>query len=199
LDYEVYDTYLSGKKYLLFFGRLQMHKGAHILAQALPYVFNRCPDLRVAFVGLDDRSPLGTSMRNYIRNINRAYEKRLIFLDAVHHNKLYPIIQSARLVVLPSLADNFPNTMLEAMGLGRPVLGTKGCSFDEIIEDDVSGFLAEPGDPKSLANKIISSWNYSDQGLDRISRQGQKRVEELVPEKTVEAVLDFYLKSINDH
>lgn len=198
-NYEVYDTYLSGKKYLLFFGRLQMHKGAHILAQALPYVFNQCPDLRVAFVGLDDRSPLGTSMRNYIRNLNRVYEKRLIFLDAVHHNKLYPIIQNARLVVLPSLVDNIPNTMLETMGLGRPVLGTKGCSFDEIIEDGVSGFLVEPGDAKRLAGKIINSWNYQDLELDRIGQQAQKRMEELVPEKTVGAVLDFYVKSINGH
>src|ERR1051326_7456438 len=46
-------------------------------------------------------------------------------------------------VVLPSLIDNLPNSCLEAMGLGRVVIGTKGTSFEELITDEANGFLIE--------------------------------------------------------
>ena len=40
-DYTVYNEFLKDKKYLLFFGRFQLHKGFHILAQALPRFLSR--------------------------------------------------------------------------------------------------------------------------------------------------------------
>ena len=61
-------------------------------------------------------------------------------------------------VVLPSLIDNFPNACLEAMGLGKVVIGTVGTSFDELISEGTTGFLVSPNNPEALADKIISAW-----------------------------------------
>ena len=47
-------------------------------------------------------------------------------LDKLPHRQLYPVIAGARLVVLPSLIENLPNAGLEAMALGRAVIGTAG-------------------------------------------------------------------------
>lgn len=196
-DDAVYTDYLKDKRYILFFGRLQKLKGVHVLGEALPSVFDRCPDLHAVFIGLDDLSPSGTSMRDYIRSLNSHYNNRLLFLDPLPHDQLYPVISHARMVILPSLIDNLPNALLEAMGLGRPVIGTRGCSFDEMIEDGVSGFLVAPGDAQKLAEKIIAVWRYSDKQLSAIGRAASRKIEDLAPSQTVEAVVDYYLHIIN--
>ncbi|MBD0264365.1 MAG: glycosyltransferase family 4 protein, partial [Tolypothrix sp. Co-bin9] len=125
-DTSVYDANLKDKNYLLFFGRFQLHKGFHILAQALPQVLEQHPDCHVAFVGLDMPSAIAPSMEEYARSLCNQHVERLIFLGQTPHTQLYPIITGAKLIVLPSLIDNLPNACLEAMALGKPVIGTTG-------------------------------------------------------------------------
>ena len=189
-DTSVYEEHLRGKDYLLFFGRLQMHKGIHILGQALPSVFECCPNLYAAFVGLDSGSPLGPSMREYIRSLAGENAERLVFIDQTPHAQLYPIISRARLVVLPSLIDNLPNTCLEAMALGKPIVGTIGASFDEVLEDGKTGFLVRVGDKDALAEKIVSAWHHPN--LNQIGEAARCRIEDFTPQRTVKALVQYY-------
>jgi glycosyltransferase involved in cell wall biosynthesis len=188
---------LAGKKYLLFFGRFQLHKGVHILARALPQFFDRYPDAHVAVVGQDMSSTLAPSMADYIRANCGRYTDQLLILDKLPHKKLYPVIAGARLVVLPSLIENFPNACLEAMGLGKVVVGTLGTSFDELITDGETGFLVPANDSQALAEKLNSAW--SNPALERIGQAARERVSELSPEKTVVALLAFYEEVLSRH
>jgi glycosyltransferase involved in cell wall biosynthesis len=189
-DYSVYDRFLKGKKYLLFFGRFQLHKGFHTLAQALPRVLEQYSDAYAALVGRDMESSLAPSMADYARARCGSSAERLLLLDNLPHRQLYPVIAGAHLVVLPSLIDNFPNACLEAMGLGKAVIGTVGTSFDELISEGVSGFLISPNNPEALAEKIISAW--IDPKLKEIGEAARHRTTEFSPEKTVEMLLTYY-------
>ena len=180
---------------MLFFGRFQLHKGFHILAQALPQVLETHQDCYVAMVGLDTKTSIAPSMKEYARSLAGDNADRLIFLDQTRHGQLYPIIAGARLVVLPSLIDNLPNTCLEAMALGRPVIGTRGASFDEVIIDGETGFLVPPGDVKALATKINEAWTHAQ--LDEIGRAAQRRVEDFAPERTVGDLVRYYNDILN--
>ena len=182
-DASIYEQQLKNKKYLLYFGRYQLHKGFHILAQALPQLFETYPELNAVFVGLDLPTELAPSMKDYAMALNEKYIDRLIFLDALPHDKLYPLIQQAHLVVLPSLADNLPNTLIESMALGKAVIGTIGTSFDELITDGETGYLVPADNVEALADKISSVWNDGD--LDRIGKAAKLKMKELSPEVTV--------------
>ena len=166
-DNAVYEQFLKGKKYALYFGRFQLHKGFHTLAQALPRFLSQCPDAYVALVGRDMETSLASSMAGFARAQCGSSAARLIMLENLPHSQLYPVIAGAHFVVLPSLIDNSPNACLEAMGLGKVVIGTSGTSFDELIIDGVNGFLVPPADPESLAAKMISAW--TDPGLARMA------------------------------
>jgi len=107
---------------------------------------------------MDIATPLAPSMRNYMSAICGEYADRLIFIGQIPHEQLYPVISGARLVVLPSLIDNMPNACLEAMALGKPVVGTRGASFEEMIRDGETGFLVPAGDAGALADTLCSAW-----------------------------------------
>ncbi|HET6974658.1 MAG TPA: glycosyltransferase family 4 protein, partial [Pyrinomonadaceae bacterium] len=157
-DTTVYDRFFRGKKYLLYFGRFQLHKGFHTLAQALPQFLKQYPDAYVALVGRDMETSLASSMAAFARAQCNGFGERLIMVENLRHSFLYPIIKEAHLVVLPSLMDNFPNACLEAMGLGKVVIGTIGTTIDELISDGVNGFLVPPDNPQALADKMIAAW-----------------------------------------
>ncbi|HEX6719692.1 MAG TPA: glycosyltransferase family 4 protein [Pyrinomonadaceae bacterium] len=189
-DNTIYEQFLRGKKYALYFGRFQLHKGFHRLAQALPRFLNECSDAYVALVGRDMKTSLAPSMAAFARAQCGSAAERLILLENLPHSQLYPVIAGARLVVLPSLIDNSPNTCLEAMGLGKLVIGTRGASFEELIIDGVNGFLVPPDNPDALAQKMISAW--SDPQLEIMSAAAKERMLEFAPEKTVGALLSYY-------
>ncbi|MGH9900603.1 MAG: glycosyltransferase family 4 protein [Pyrinomonadaceae bacterium] len=189
-DYSIYDRLLKGKKYLLFFGRFELRKGFHILAQTLPRILEQYPDAHAALVGRDMESALAPSMADYARSLCAGFPERLLLIERLPHRQLYPVIAGARLVVLPSLTDNMPNACLEAMTLRKAVIGTFGASFDELISDGATGFLVAPGDAAALAEKIIHAWTHPK--LREMGRAARQKMFELSPEKTVETLLAYY-------
>jgi len=189
-DTSVYDQFLKDKKYLLYFGRFQLQKGFHTLARALPQFLKACPDAHVALVGRDMETSLASSMAGFARSQCTGFADRLTLLGNLPHNQLYPIIAGARLIALPSLIDNLPNACLEAMGLGKVVIGTKGTGFEELIVDGVNGFLVPRDNPEALAEKLISAW--SDPKLETMSAAAKETILDFAPEKTVESLLKYY-------
>ena len=54
----------------------------------------------------------------------------------------------------PSIRDNFPFAILEAMAEGKPVVATRVGGIPEAVVDKVTGLLIPPGDIQGLANAI---------------------------------------------
>jgi len=189
-DTSVHDRFLKGKKYLLFFGRFQLHKGIHTLAQALPRVLEQYPDAYAVLVGRDMESSFAPSMADYARAQCGNSAERLVVLEKLSHRQLYPVIAGAHLVVLPSLIENLPNACLEAMGLGKVVIGTSGTGFHELISEGATGFLVSPNNPEVLAEKIISAW--IDPKLGEMGAAARQKTLEFSPETTVETLLTYY-------
>jgi glycosyltransferase involved in cell wall biosynthesis len=189
-DTSVYEQCLEGKRYVLYFGRFQLHKGVQIFSRALPRFLERHPDAHAVFVGRDMETCLSPSMAAFARTHCGTAASRLVMIDNLPHRQLYPVVAGARLVVLPSLVDNLPNACLEAMGLGTAVIGTTGASFDELITDGVNGFLVPPNDPDALTEKMISAW--SDPRLEEIGAAAKQRMADFAPEHTIGALLTYY-------
>ena len=194
-DSAVYEQFLKGKRYVLYFGRFQLPKGFHTLVQALPRFLDRYRDAYAVLVGRDMDTQLGSSMAAFARAECRQFADRLILLENLPHPQLYPVIEGARLVALPSLIDNSPNSCLEAMGLGKVVIATDGASFEELITDGVNGFLVRANDPVALADKLIAAWE--DPRLDEMSAAAKQRMQDFAPEQTVTSLLAYYAEVVN--
>ncbi len=64
---------------------------------------------------------------------------------------------AADVFVLPSLEDNLPNTMLEAMSCGTPVIGSRVGGIPELVIDGLTGFLVAPGEVRQLAEALLTA------------------------------------------
>jgi glycosyltransferase involved in cell wall biosynthesis len=62
--------------------------------------------------------------------------------------------------LVPSLMDNLPNTVMESLACGTPVVAFRVGGLPEMITHQENGYLAEPGDAGDLAKGI--DWSLSD-------------------------------------
>lgn len=69
--------------------------------------------------------------------------------------KLSQIYSAADVFILPSLEDNLPNTMLEAMSCGTPVIGFNLGGIPDLVTNEVTGFVTPENDIQAMADKII--------------------------------------------
>ncbi len=73
--------------------------------------------------------------------------------------KICEAYNMADIFVIPTLQDNFPNTVLEALASGTPVVGFATGGVADAVEDGISGLLAPTGDVAGLAQHITRALN----------------------------------------
>ena len=141
-------------RYLLHFaGHLMRRKGTVLIAEALKTALLEEPDLVMIWVGRMDfgilhdlLAPLGEKAG------------QVIALYPQGKRELYAMISGAACVVLPSLVDNLPNTVIESLILGVPVIGSLNSSIEELVEPGKTGILVENGSVQGLSQALVSAW-----------------------------------------
>lgn len=117
---------------------------------------------------------------------------RAIIIKSLEHKRLYPVIENSEFVVLPSIIDNFPNSCIEAMSLSKIVIGTKGASFEQLIEDKKSGFLCRIGDSEELLRKMEMAVNMNAYEKNEMGNRAKERIMRLDSKLTVKKLIKFY-------
>lgn len=154
LDTSIYQATLAQKSYIIFFGTLNRLKGGAVLAEAVPQILEKHKNLHFVLAGKTGKYDSTSTMLEHLLSKTNAVQERVINLGRLPHSQLYPVISNAFCAVFPSLVDNLPNALMEAMALGCPVVGSRGTSMDELIEDGVSGLLINPGSVDELIQAV---------------------------------------------
>lgn len=84
-------------------------------------------------------------------------QKYVNFLGWIPDEQIPIWMNACDIFVLPSLAEGNPTVMFEALGCGKPFVGTKVGGVPEIITSDEYGLLVEPANPSDLAEKILKA------------------------------------------
>jgi len=107
---------------------------------------------------------------------------------------LFDIIRSAKVLVLPSECyENAPVVILEAYGLGTPVLGSELGGIPELIVPGETGLVAEAGNADSFADQLTAMQDMNAAELEAMGRAGRAFVESrFTREQYLEGLLDIY-------
>jgi glycosyltransferase involved in cell wall biosynthesis len=176
----------------LVVGRLEQRKGAALLAEALPQVLRRCPHSAFRFAGSDGVDAQGRSWRARLLEGVPAAERHRVHFEQVPRDELLDRYRRAAVCVLPSVWENFPYALLEAMACGVPVIGTRTGGLPELIEDGVSGLVIPPGDVAALTEALCMVLGDTEL-RNRLGRAARQRAQEKFSvEAVVPRMLDLY-------
>jgi N-acetyl-alpha-D-glucosaminyl L-malate synthase BshA len=95
------------------------------------------------------------------------------------------IIPCADLVLLPSEYESFGLAALEAMACEVPVVASRGSGLSELIENGVTGFLADVGDVETMAERGIEMLSDCDAAREIGAKARQRALQNFNPEPIV--------------
>jgi len=148
----------SGKKRLLFVGRVEPRKGLHYLIKALPLVPE---DVKVTVVGhLPKGEEYTTYLTNMITKLN--VQQRMEFIGIANDEQKWKLYSLSDVLVSPSIHEALSLVILEAMSSGLPVVASNVGGIPEVVKDGYNGLLFNVRDSKGLAEKVTMLLNDSE-------------------------------------
>lgn len=128
-------------------GRIETHKGLTDALQAVAEIRRTHPDTLLWIVGdgayAEDLKTFAT------QNGYDAFCRFLGFRrDAIQLMRCFDI------QLFPSHEEGTPNTLFEAMAVGRPIAASTADGQGEILQDDQTALLFEPGDIAGMAGQV---------------------------------------------
>jgi len=142
-------TFLPGEKMIFYIGRLVPEKGVQFILEAAPAILQRFPRTKFVIAGT---GPYGDYLKGRAREL--GLEGRVFFCGYINDRIRNELYSAAAAAVFPSLYEPFGIVALEAMISGTPVVVSSVGGLEEIVEHQVDGLKAYPGDSRSLAEQI---------------------------------------------
>jgi len=167
---------LNGGRWMLTVGRLVEHKGQDQVLRALALLHDSEPELRYAVAG---SGAYGIRLRALAFEL--GVEDRVTFLGHVEDDELPALYNVAELYVGASRVaedhvEGFGISLVEAAATSLPVVAGREGGMPEAVVDGVTGLLADPYDPASLASTIRSLLDAPDYAA-RLGAEGRRVAE----------------------
>ena len=120
-------------------------------------------------------------------------------LDYISHEKeLVNVYNAVDLYVTPSLEENLPNTIMEAMACGIPCVGFNVGGIPEMIDHLHNGYVADYKSAEDFANGI--HWTLSESEYQSLSEEARRKVTSSYSESTIaKKYIEVYNKIIGHH
>lgn len=173
--------------------RLEHKNGTHDLIEAAHMLNEKQLDFKIIVLGDgSDRPKLKEMIKKY------GLQSKVFLLGSILYSEVPGYVASADIFIRPSLAEGFGNVFVEAMAAGAAVIGTPVGGIPDFLEDGVTGLFCEPGNPKSIAEKIkrlIDDKNLAQKLIDN----GLKMVKEKYTWSSIaKRVREVYLETIKN-
>lgn len=196
----LYKEVLNGKKYYLAHSSMSCLKGTHIIAQVIKKTCQQDNNVYFVFAGSDHgifyRNGKVEPAKEYIMRMAGEYSDKVIFLGTLEREVLFPIIENAYACLMPSRIDNMPNACIEAMAMGKIVIGTRGASYEQFIDNEVSGYLIGIDDVEGLSSALDKIEQLSEEARINMCKEAMKITKRFKPEKIYQDIMEYYVNII---
>jgi glycosyltransferase involved in cell wall biosynthesis len=139
------------------------------------------------------------AQRKYLEELcaNLGIAEHVTFLGRRTPAEVRGFLERIDLFVLASHWEGFGVALIEAMSAGKPVVATRVGGIPEIVDDGGCGFLVPPGQPKALADGIVSLLKDRELSLE-MGKNGRKRAEALFSLDRMMAELEDVYRGLLD-
>jgi glycosyltransferase involved in cell wall biosynthesis len=167
LLYEMFPE-LRSRRIVLYLGRLHRKKGIDLLCRAWSRIAPQFPDAVLLIAGPDSEGTL-----SHLQSIvaGAAIASRVVFAGMLSGPLKWAALAAAEVFVLPSHSEGFSVAIVEALGMGVPVIVTRQCWFPEVA-GNACGWIIEP-DADEVAEALTEALSISP--AERAARQANAR------------------------
>lgn len=141
----------SQKLTLLSVGRLKKAKGYTTAIEAiasLPAELQRRVEYLIIGAG-EDEQEFKELVENY------GLTEIIRFVGGIPNSEIHHYYQQADIFIHPSYAEALPVVIMEAQSMALPVIATDVGSVNELVENERTGMLIQPGDVQALTDSLI--------------------------------------------
>lgn len=144
-----------------FMGHLSAAKGFYDLVKAAEIVLAAEPGVHFEFAGerLDKErnvSVAASGVWDEVEAVVKRFPGRFRFHGIVEGGEKQSFFRDADIFVLPSHAEAFPVSVLEAIATGLPLVVTRVGALPEVLRDPDNGYFVKAGDVAGLAGRILA-------------------------------------------
>lgn len=152
------DFCVTSQKYnnnLIYVGSLEERKGVILFAKALNKVLDIIDDNCVYIVGKDtNRNSKNISTKEYMLDIiDKKYHDRIKFVGQIDNTMVNEYLNESYLAVFPSVFDNYPYTILEAMASGRHIICSDNIGSADLVK--IHNYTFKTNDYNDMIDKIF--------------------------------------------
>lgn len=170
---------------LLFFGGWEWRKGTRYLIDAFSRIAGECPGVTLSLVGT------GEGEAKIKSSFPGILHERIHVIPRVSAENVPKIYAEHDIFVFPSLFESMSLVVPEAMASGMPIVTTRACGMQDIIEDWVTGLLVSPRDADALARQVIILLNDSSL-CERLGRAAQRKAKEITWDRIAGQTIEAY-------
>ncbi|MFQ5525198.1 MAG: glycosyltransferase family 4 protein [Thermoanaerobaculia bacterium] len=165
----------------LFVGRLRIRKGLEVAMEALSSLPARSPEIELVIVG--DGEHRGRLERTATR---LGVGDRVSFLGRRSRAEVDSLMETARVLVVPSLYEGMPLVIVEAMQRGLAVVASAVSGIPEVVVDGDTGWLVPCEDSKALAVALEEAFENPDEARRRGARGRERLRRDFSPARAAE-------------
>lgn len=162
---------------ILYFGTVIRKKGVLELARAFNIFRESNPNAILKVIGKDtvDIFENRSTLELFYSLVMPTYQESIEYLNHISYSKISQEISKAKVIILPSFAEAFPMTWLEAMAMKKALVTSNIGWANEMMIDGETGFMVNPKDHQDFAEKMTILFN--DENLrNTFGENARKRV-----------------------
>ncbi len=170
-------SFESEENSILYFGTVIRKKGVLELAKAYNIFKENNPDAILKIIGKDtvDIFENKSTLEMFYSLVTPSNHKSIQYLNHISYSEISKEISKAKLIVLPSFAEAFPMTWLEAMAMEKALVTSNIGWANEMMIDGETGYMVNPKDHKEFAEKM--TFLFKDDNLrNTFGENARKRV-----------------------
>ena len=190
IELDKYNLEIQDDGYGLYIGRLSKEKGIFNLIEAFSNIKNQ----RLYIVG---EGPERKRIESIITE--KGLNDKIILVGYINQEEVKEYLRKARFVVVPSIwYENCPYSVMEALAIGKPVIGADIAGIPELVKDKVNGFLYKYDSILDLKSKMEIMYE-NPELAKKYGKNGKEiAVENYGKEKYYNEIIEIYKKLLKN-
>ena len=164
------DNLMVYDDYILFSGRLNPQKGVVYLFKAIKKAIKYDKNIKLIVIG-------NGNLKNKLIKFSKKYslQNNIKFLNFLNRSVLLNFYKNAKFLIMPSLYETMPITIIECLALGTPVIASNIDEIPYLIKNNYNGLLIPPRNPDAIFNAIKKLY-YDDNLISFFGKNAKKSI-----------------------